>query len=169
MREIELSKRLNKVTEYVIEGEPILDIGSDHAYLPLYLVKNKITPLAIAGEVVKGPYEKAKKEVIRHELTDKISVRLGSGFDVLESEELIPNIFICGMGGILISEIIEKGMEDNKISSKSRLILQANNKEKDLREFLVAFNFKIISESLIKENNKFYEIIVAEKSKSKMH
>lgn len=165
MGKVELSKRLKKIANYVKKDEMILDIGSDHAYLPIYLVEEEFVPSAIAGEVVAGPFQKAKKEVDNHNLSDKISVRFGNGFDVIENDEKIGSIFICGMGGLLIAEIIQKGNKEKKITKDSRLILQANNKEKELRTLLMALDFKIIEESMIKEKNKFYEIIVAEKSK----
>lgn len=168
MEKIELSKRLAKVAEFVKRDEIILDIGSDHAYLPIYLVEEKLVAAAIAGEIVRGPYEKARNKVARHDLTDKISIRLGSGFDVLEIGEEMGTIFICGMGGILISEIIEKGMKDNKIAKDSRLVLQANNKEDLLRKLLMGLNFEIIDESIVKENDKYYEIIVSNKSERKI-
>ncbi|MDN6731728.1 MAG: class I SAM-dependent methyltransferase, partial [Atopostipes suicloacalis] len=107
MDKVEGSKRLKKISEHVKKGEPILDIGSDHAYLPIYLVKEKLVPKAIAGELVKGPFQKAKHEVIKHDLEEKIDVRFGDGFNVLKKEEIMGSIFICGMGGLLISEIIE--------------------------------------------------------------
>lgn len=163
MEKIRGSERLKKIADYAIEGGTILDIGSDHAYLPIYLVKEELVSQAIAGEVVEGPYEKAKKEVANQALTNKISVRLGNGFEVLKKNESINTVFICGMGGLLISEIIEKGEKQNKIPKNSRLVLQANNKEKELRVNLSHWNFQIIEESIVKENNKFYEIMVVKK------
>lgn len=166
MNKLEGSKRLKKIADYVKGTGPILDIGSDHAYLPIYLIKEKEIKSAIAGEVVKGPFEKAKNEVENEKLSNQISVRLGNGFEVLKEEDKIDSIFICGMGGILISEIIKNGKEEDKIPEHSRLILQANNKEKDLRKCLEELNYAIIEEDIVKEKEKFYEIIVAEKSQS---
>lgn len=166
MNKLEGSKRLKKIADYVKGTGPILDIGSDHAYLPIYLIKEKEIKSAIAGEVVKDPFEKAKNEVENEKLSNQISVRLGNGFEVLKEEDKIDSIFICGMGGILISEIIKNGKEEDKIPEHSRLILQANNKEKDLRKCLEELNYAIIEEDIVKEKEKFYEIIVAEKSQS---
>lgn len=167
MNKLESSKRLKKIAEYVKGTGPILDIGSDHAYLPIFLVKEKITKKAIAGEVVKGPFKKAKNEVENEGLSNKISVRFGDGFEVLKDGEKVESIFICGMGGILISDILEEGEKERKIPQNSRLILQANNKEKELRKLLQTLNFEIIEEDIVKEKDKFYEVIVAEKSNSK--
>lgn len=169
MDKVEGSKRLKKISEHVKKGEPILDIGSDHAYLPIYLVKEKLVPKAIAGELVKGPFQKAKHEVIKHDLEEKIDVRFGDGFNVLKKEEIMGSIFICGMGGLLISEIIEKGNQEGKIDGNSHLILQANNKEKELRTLLMTLNFEILDESIVEEKHKFYEIIVAKKTNQKIN
>lgn len=162
MEYIKLSKRLQAAADFVKIGRSILDIGSDHAYLPIYLVQQEKISFAIAGEVVHGPYNKAVSQVEKHRLEENISVRLGDGFDVLEESENVGTIFICGMGGLLISDIIRKGLTANKISHNTRLVLQANNTESHLRNLLQENNFEIIKETMIKENNKFYEVIVAE-------
>lgn len=168
MEKVELSKRLKKVASFVKEDEIILDIGSDHAYLPIYLVQEGKVSKAIAGEVVAGPFAKAQEEIHRYDLSDHISTRLASGFDVIESNEEMGTVFICGMGGLLISEILEAGLKGDKIGPGTRLVLQPNNKEIDLRKLLMRANYKIIDEAMIKENEKFYEIIVAEKSEHKI-
>lgn len=168
MEKIELSKRLQKVAEYVKPDEIMLDIGSDHAYLPIYLVEANIVPAAIAGEVAQQPYENAKEQVAVHGLTDKISTRFGSGFDVLKAGEEVGTAVICGMGGALIADIIEKGLKDKKISKTTRLVLQPNNNHPSLRKLLLDRHFKIEKEVIVKENKKYNEIIVASLSKQKI-
>lgn len=164
IEKIELSKRLQRAAELVKPNEKILDIGSDHAYVPIYLLENNIIPEAIAGEVVQLPYENAKKQVHLHGLTDKISTRLGSGFDVLAEGEAVGTAVICGMGGALIADILAKGMRDQKISKETRLVLQPNNNQSLLRKVLMNHQFKIEEEVIVKENRKYYEIIVASRS-----
>lgn len=164
MEKINLSDRLSAVADFVKKGEPILDIGSDHAYLPIYLVQQNLVPSAIAGEVVQGPYEKAIQQVALNQLEDQISIRLGNGFEVLKQVEEVGTTFICGMGGILISQIIEDGQIDHKISTNTRLVLQPNNNEISVRKKLQHHHFKIIFETIVEENKKLYEIIVAEPS-----
>lgn len=165
---IKLSKRLKTAADFVKPQKKILDIGSDHAYLPLYLVQQEVIPEAIAGEVAKGPYNKAMEQVTVHQLEDQIDVRFGDGFEVLRVEEKVGTIFICGMGGLLISEIIKDGLKKNKIPRSARLVLQANNAERDLRYLLMDNQFRIIEETIIEENNKIYEVIVAEYIEEKM-
>jgi tRNA (adenine22-N1)-methyltransferase len=167
MNYIELSKRLKTAADFVKPAQNILDIGSDHAYLPIYLLQQGKVSKAIAGEVVSGPYHKAIEQVTKYQLEDKIDVRLGDGFEVLEEKDSIGTIFICGMGGLLISKIIQEGLNQNKISPSVRLVLQANNEERHLRNLLMENHFEIVGEEIVKENNKIYEIIVAEYTKEK--
>lgn len=162
MEIIQLSKRLKTVADFVKKDLPIADIGSDHAYLPIYLIQNDIISSAIAGEVVEGPFENAKNKVNSLKIEDKISVRLGSGLNVLTTEDEIGTVTVCGMGGNLITEILLEGLNKSKLPINARLVLQPNNGEKTLRKFLKENKFKILSESIIEENNKIYEIIVAE-------
>ena len=96
---VELSPRLKTVASF-IEGVTLLcDVGSDHAYLPVYAIQQELITSAIAGEVVKGPFESAQQTVQDYVLTDKISVRLGDGLDVVTSKDEVAAISICGLGG----------------------------------------------------------------------
>lgn len=160
MNEIKLSKRLKAVADYVDNGARLADIGSDHAYLPTYLMQKAVIDFAIAGEVVKGPFEIAKNHVAEADLSDRIVVRLANGLGAIENTDKIDTIVIAGMGGILISEILEAGKE--KLSHVNRLILQPNNHEESLRQWLVNHQFVIKKEEILLEAGKFYEIIVAE-------
>ncbi|KZK05134.1 putative tRNA-m1A22 methylase [Lactococcus cremoris] len=160
MNEIKLSKRLKAVADYVDKGARLADIGSDHAYLPTYLVQKNEVEFAVAGEVVKGPFEIAKNHVAQANLKENIQVRLANGLAAIENVDKIDTIVIAGMGGILISEILEAGK--GKLSSVKRLILQANNHEDTLRQWLTEHQFVIKAEQILLEAGKFYEIIVAE-------
>lgn len=160
MNEIKLSKRLKAVADYVDNGARLADIGSDHAYLPTYLMQELVIDFAVAGEVVKGPFEIAKNHVAEADLSDRIVVRLANGLGAIENTDKIDTIVIAGMGGILISEILEAGKE--KLSPVKRLILQPNNHEESLRQWLVNHQFVIKKEEILLEAGKFYEIIVAE-------
>lgn len=162
MGKIQLSKRLKAASQYVRPDLPVVDIGSDHAYLPIHLVQNDIIPSAIAGEVVKGPFENAKNKIISVGLENEISVRLGSGLEVVSPKDNIGTITICGMGGILIADILKEGLSKANLPVSARLVLQPNNAEDILRDFLRMNHYNIITEAIIEENNKFYEIIVAE-------
>lgn len=161
MNSVDLSARLQAVADMVKKGARVADIGSDHAYLPCYLVKEGISDFAIAGEVVKGPYEHAVNEVKSRQLEDKITVRFGDGLAVLQASDNINTVTICGMGGELITKILKEGHANNKLNGTETLILQANVKEKILRTYLMSQGYEIINEAIVRENGKIYEIIQA--------
>ncbi|WP_347962947.1 tRNA (adenine(22)-N(1))-methyltransferase [Lactococcus formosensis] len=160
MNEIKLSKRLQAVADLVKPNSRLLDVGSDHAYLPTYLVQQEKIDFAIAGEVVKGPYQIARNHVAEQNLQEKIEVRLADGLAAFEENDAITSVVIAGMGGILISEILEAGKD--KLSQVEQLILQPNNHEESLRSWLMDHDFVITSEKILLEAGKIYEIIVAE-------
>lgn len=163
MNEQRLSKRLAKVARFVPEQAILADIGSDHAYLPAWLILNHKIKRAIAGEVVEGPYQTAKKLVERLGLQEKIVVRKGDGLEVIESADQVNCVTICGMGGLLISEILERGDQQQKLASVEYLILQPNMGERLVRKWLQEHQYAIIAESILEEDQKIYEIIVAKK------
>ena len=139
---VQLSQRLKDVATFVPKDAKLLDVGSDHAYLPIYLLEKGLIHSAIAGEVVKGPYESALTNVSASGFKDKIDVRLANGLEAFEPSDAVTTITICGMGG--------------------RLILQPNNREDDLRIWLMENGFVIVAEAIMTENGKYYEIMVAE-------
>lgn len=163
MNHTELSKRLETVGRFVPEAARLADIGSDHAYLPVALMLKGKIDFAVAGEVVKGPYESAKRQVMKNGLSERIEVRLANGLDAIEKHDQISAITIAGMGGSLIRDILESGRQNQRLSAEERLILQPNIGEKTLRMWLKENNYQIIAEEIIEENKKIYEIIVAEK------
>lgn len=163
MNEMHLSKRLEYVGDFVPENSRLADIGSDHAYLPVALMLQKKIAFAVAGEVVKGPFESAKKQVMKSGLVDYIIVRLADGLDAIVEEDQITAVTICGMGGALIRNILEAGWQKQKINGSERLILQPNVGEHLVRQWLVDHEYSILAEKIMEENNKRYEIIVAEK------
>lgn len=158
----QLSDRLKRVASYVPEGAVLADIGSDHAYLPCYLALNEKISGGIAGEVVKGPYDSAVKQVRQEGLSDVIEVRLANGLDAIEPADGVTAITIAGMGGPLITSIIESGKA--KLTGVERLILQPNVHAKAIREWAAANNWAIVDEEILKENEKIYEIIVLERA-----
>ena len=157
-----LSARLACVASLVSAGARVADIGSDHAYLPAALVLDDKIDFAIAGEVVKGPYENAVHEIKDHQLEGKVIPRLADGLAAIEPADKVDTITIAGMGGSLIASILEK--DKNKLTGIKRLVLQPNVGESQLREWLMNNHYQIMNEKIIEEDNHIYEIIVAEPS-----
>lgn len=158
----QLSERLMKVAEYVQQGAVVADIGSDHAYLPCHLVHSGTACRAVAGEIVKGPYESAKRQVSEEGLDDKIAVRLAPGLQAIEPADGVTAVTIAGMGGSLIASILEEGKD--RLSGVERLILQPNVHAKAIREWGIRNKWKTVAEDILKEKEKIYEIIVLEPS-----
>ena len=157
-----LSARLACVASLVSAGARVADIGSDHAYLPAALALDGKIDFAIAGEVVKGPYENPVHEIKDHQLQGQVIPRLADGLAAIEPADKVDTITIAGMGGSLIASSLEK--EKNKLAGIERLVRQPNVGESQLREWLMNNHYQIMNEKIIEEDNHIYEIIVAEPS-----
>lgn len=166
MNEQQLSERLEKVVSYVPAGSRIADIGSDHAYLPCYAVQKGQVEFAIAGEVVEGPFQSATKQVKSLDLAKEIAVRKGDGLAVIEPEDAIDTIVIAGMGGALIRSILEA--DSAKLAGVKRLVLQPNIAAHQLREWGEVNQWGLTAETILREDNKTYEILVLEPSDNKV-
>ena len=162
--ETKLSNRLKAVASFVMNGARLADIGSDHAYLPLYLVEKQRIDYAVAGEVVVGPYQSALLHVEKAGKANCIDVRLGNGLAAIEEGDNITTVTIAGMGGRLIRDILDEGID--KLAGVERLILQPNNREKLVRQWLQDNGFSLIAETILEENQKIYEVLVAERGRS---
>ena len=156
---MKLSRRLAALAGYVPEGAVVADIGTDHGYLPIYLIHEKISLAVIAGDVKEGPLSSARKAVAETGLDDKIELRLGDGLAVLSPGEA-DVVIIAGMGGATIREILEQGRE--VFTSLQRLVLQPMVAAGHLRLWLVEQGWNIVDETLIEEDGRIYEIIVTE-------
>ncbi|WP_243735199.1 tRNA (adenine(22)-N(1))-methyltransferase [Paenibacillus turpanensis] len=153
---VKLSKRLQTIAELVLPGSKTADIGSDHALLPVYLVQLNKIPLAIAGEINEGPYDAAVRGVAEADLSKQITVRRGDGLSVLIPGE-VDAVTIAGMGGALISHILESGKE--KLAGVRQLVLQPNVGETFVRQWLRANDWYLQSETILEEDGKIYEVL----------
>lgn len=153
---MESNERLMSVASMVDSCHSIADVGTDHGYIPIYLVKSGICEKAIATDINKGPLEKARNNVRFEGLEQAIECRRGSGFSPLVAGE-VQGTVIAGMGGNLIKDIIEDGLEIFKSLKFS--ILQPVQNAEVLRKYVYEKGFKIIDEELAFSDDKFYEII----------
>lgn len=159
------NKRLDAIKK-IFTNDLIIDIGSDHGYLPIELLKNDIVKKAIIIEVNQGPLENAIANVKRYGLNDKVRTLLSDGLQKLEIEAIQDaGIVIAGMGGKLISEIINNDLEKFQ---KAKLYLQANNNEPQLRRFLIENNFQIEADYLVKDEGIIYEYMSVSKGKQNL-
>lgn len=161
MNPIRLSERLLAVASFVEQGAVVADIGSDHAYLPSYLIKEGIIQKAIAGEVAIGPFESAKNNVVRQGIESRVTVRLGNGLAAVDENDGVDTITIAGMGGSLIATILMEGIE--KLLGVKRIIVQPNIHAKGIREWATVNGWKIVNEAILKEDGKIYEVLVLER------
>lgn len=157
-----LSQRLKVVADFVPQNSRVADIGSDHAYLPVYLMKQKQIEFGIASEVAKGPLDNAIQEIKAEGLSDRIDTRLADGLLSVQPEDKIDCVTIAGMGGTLIKNILENGK--SHLSGDELLILQPNVGEDRLRTWLMNNQYEISDETILREDGHTYEIIVAKKT-----
>lgn len=152
---IKLSKRLNKIAELVDFGASVIDVGTDHGYVPNFLCENKISSDIIATDISKNSLEKSID--LTRELGNEKFVRniLANGI----VDENRDNIIIAGLGGIQIAEIIANSIDIAKSSKK--LILQPMQKTNILRRELNNMGFEIFDEEIIYEDERYFEIILA--------
>lgn len=159
--------RLARVAAHVPAGARLADIGSDHGYLPVALMRRGAISAAVAGEVALTPFLSAERTVRENDFDQQITVRMADGLAAIEPGDEITAISICGMGGETIRDILESGKA--QLSGQERLILQPNGGEQPLRQWLMDNGYRILCEELLRENRFDYEIIVAERAESVLY
>lgn len=156
---MKLSQRLMEMYHQVSPGERVADIGTDHAYIPILLMKNNISPFVIMSDISKGSMDKAQRNCKEQGfgLPDSC-FRLGDGLSTIQPGE-VDTIVIGGLGGRTIAGILAS--DQNLTNSFSKLILQPRNNSGELRYYLHLTGWTIISERLAKEGKFICEIITA--------
>ena len=140
------------------------DIGTDHAYLPIYLVKYMQFSYVLATDINKGPLDIAKKNIFKYKLDDKIELRLADGIKDLNDETDV--LIIAGMGGMLIRDILTNGI--NALGNYEYLLLSPNKDSNVVRKTLVDLGYEIIDE-MISFDYKYYPLILAKKALTKIN
>ena len=160
--EVKLSKRLERIASFVQPGSRVADIGTDHGYVPIWLVQKGVCPSALAMDVRKGPLERAKEHVEEMGLSGKIELRLSDGLEKLKAGEA-DTVVIAGMGGKLTCRILEQGRHvwENWSEGKERLILSPQSEQDEVRHFLEKQGFAILQEAMLMDEGKYYIVIEA--------
>jgi len=162
---MKLGDRLQALADFVPTGSLVADIGTDHGYLALELVQSGKAGRVIASDKNSGPLEAAVRAVREAGLTEQVTLREGDGLAVLKPGE-VDTVCIAGMGGILMTEILEAQPE--VVKSLKRLVLQPMNGAPELRRWLYRHYWHIVDEALAVDDGRIYEIICAEKGREKM-
>lgn len=155
---MKLKGRLKLIADKIPECNVLCDIGTDHGYIPVYAVLNNLCRKAIACDVKKGPLQFAKENIRKYDLEKIIEVRCGDGLEPIRADEA-DVIIIAGMGGTLIKNILNKGIE--KAKAVKSLIIQPMNSLDEVRRWLYSNSFEIADEELVNEGEKIYNVIMA--------
>lgn len=148
------SKRLLAIASLIEQDDKIVDIGCDHAYLDIYLIKNNLCESAIASDISANALNQAKLIIAKYELNDKIDTVISNGLEDITGN--FNTIVISGMGTNTILGILN----NEKVKYAKKIIIQSNNNLEELRTSMNKNNFKIVKEIVVKENNKFYSILL---------
>ena len=153
---MELSKRLQAVADLLSAGMRLADVGTDHGYIPIYLVETGKTPSALAMDINDGPLLRAEEHINIHGLQDKITVRKSDGVKALQIGEC-DSVNIAGMGGALAIRIMEDGKGIFK--SLQEFVLQPQSELDKVRQYLCANDYRIIDEDMVLEDGKYYPMM----------
>ncbi len=153
---IKISKRLHALADMITEGSVLADVGTDHGYVPIYLLQTDKIPGAIAMDIGKGPLLRAKEHVEAFGLGDYITLRLSDGVSALSAGEAA-SVLIAGMGGGVMLHILEEGEE--VIASAKELILQPQSEIERVRKYLYQKEYIIDREDMVFEEGKYYPMM----------
>lgn len=162
---MKLGARLAAIAAFILPGARVADIGTDHGYLPAFLIGRGDVSYVVAGDINRAPLDSARELVQKLNLTDKVTVRLGDGLQVIQPEE-VDTVVIAGMGGTTMIDILTVGWRVT--CGLRRLILQPMVGAGSLRHWLINNGFHLVDEQLVKEDGRIYEIIVAEQGADDM-
>lgn len=154
---MELTPRLRAIADLVPHGACFADIGTDHAYLPTWLLLNGVIERAIAADLREGPLERARETARRYSVADKMDFRLCDGLTAVREGEATA-IAIAGMGGDTIAHILAQAPWTR--NPDITLLLQPMTSQPDLRQWLFENGYCIVNEQNIREGEKLYTIMI---------
>lgn len=153
---MELSKRLQAVADLVSDDLTVADVGTDHGYIPIYLIESGKCKYAFAMDVNQGPLLRAKEHIAEHGLEERIETRLSDGVKHLNVGEC-DVVVIAGMGGALTIKIMEEGKQIFK--NLTEFILQPQSELHKFRAYLLEQGYSIVAEDMVQEDGKFYPMM----------
>ncbi|WP_125604476.1 tRNA (adenine(22)-N(1))-methyltransferase [Lapidilactobacillus bayanensis] len=156
---VKLSKRLQAVADLTAPWRRIADIGSDHAHLPLYLREQNKIEFAVCGEVIPGPYEIAAEHVKNSAYANNLIVRLADGLQAIQQADQVDCAVIAGMGGMLITQILDSGLKE--LTWLKGLVLQPNQNADAVRQWLAEHSWQITAENLVFDEGHYYQMMAA--------
>lgn len=158
-----VSNRIKTIASLVDAKDSILDIGTDHALLPIFLIKNNIVSIADGSDISNKVLSNAKENVFKYNLEDKINLYLSDGVKQIDISKY-NTLIITGMGFSTIKSIIDNA----DLKHIDKLIIQSNNNLDELRKYLNEISFSIVDEICLKDKDINYNIIVSHKGKQSL-
>ena len=153
---VKLSKRLTAVASMVCQDQILADVGTDHGYIPIYLMEQGRITGAIAMDIGKGPLERAKEHIKMSGMGDYIQTRLSDGLAALQVGE-VQSIVVAGMGGGLVIHILEEGRK--VAQAVEELILQPQSELEKVRDYLRENGYTVEAEDMVFEDGKYYPMM----------
>lgn len=159
-----LSKRLKTVADMVTKGNIVADIGTDHGYVPIYLVKNEICPKAYAMDINEGPIKSAISNIAEVGLSDRIRAIQSDGMEKLQAN-MADSVIIAGMGG----ELIIKILKESKVNNTVKEFILSPHRDIDLvRRYVLKTNWHIEDEKMVVDAGKFYTVMKVKPGKEEI-
>jgi len=153
---MELSERLQAVADFVSEGFTVADVGTDHGYIPIYLIETGKSSKVLAMDINEGPLSRAREHVIAHGLEHVIDLRQSDGVRALKVGEY-DCVVIAGMGGALTVKILEEGAA--VFRELKEFVLQPQSELAKVRKYLCDNGYSIVAENMVLEDGKFYPMM----------
>jgi tRNA (adenine22-N1)-methyltransferase len=158
-----ITKRLKRLADLIPPGKIVVDIGTDHAYLAVYLIKHNLAKKVIAVEKNDGPLKVAENNIMKYGLEERIELRKGDGIRNISSNEFDVAV-IAGLGGLTINSILNDSID--VANNLQYIVLQPMSDVNIVRSYLQSHGFKFIDEELVYEDGRYYEIILVSNEKT---